>query len=191
MLALVCFFSFICLGSQGVKLHRDLPPIPARVSDPDGNVVVDGKAIGRGQNVWQSIGGQEVGSIWGHGAYVAPDWSADWLHRESVFILDHWARAEGHPSWDAAPPEQKAALQSRLIALMRTSTHDAATGTLTLAPIRIEAYAANAEHYADVFSAGRDAYAIPKGALTDPTRLRRSRRLLLLDELGRLHGAAR
>ena len=36
----------------------------------------------------------EVGSIWGHGSYVAPDWTADWLHRESIFILDHWANAD-------------------------------------------------------------------------------------------------
>lgn len=102
-----------------------------------------------------------------------------------MFILDHWARA-GHPSWDAAPPEQKAALQSRLIALMRTSTHDASTGTLTLAPIRIEAYAANAAHYADVFSAGREAYAIPPGRSRDSGQAPRSRRLLLLDGSGGL-----
>ena len=35
--------------------------------------------------------GQEVGTVWGHGAYVAPDWSADWLHREATWLLDHWA----------------------------------------------------------------------------------------------------
>ncbi len=47
--------------------------------------------IEAGQNVWQSMGGMELGSVWGHGSYVAPDWTADWLHREAMFILDHWA----------------------------------------------------------------------------------------------------
>src|SRR3954464_13503611 len=28
--------------------------------------------------------GMQLGSIWGHGGYVAPDWSADWLYREAV-----------------------------------------------------------------------------------------------------------
>jgi len=37
--------------------------------------------------VWQSIGGQAIGTVLGHGAYVAPDWSADWLHRESEFLI--------------------------------------------------------------------------------------------------------
>ena len=50
--------------------------------------------IGKGQNVWQAMGGMEVGSIWGHGSYVAPDWSADWLHREATGVLDTWAQRE-------------------------------------------------------------------------------------------------
>ncbi len=171
-LALVVVCSFAVLISQGVKLHNNLPPIPGRVVDASGAVLFDGETITAGQNVWQSLGGQEVGSIWGHGAYVAPDWTADWLHREATFVLDTWARAEGQASFDTAGPEKRAALQARLKALMRTSTFDPATDTLTLAPVRAAAFEANAEHYADVFSAGRDAYAIPKGALTDPTRLR-------------------
>ena len=44
--------------------------------------------IGRGQNVWQYLGGMQVGSIWGHGSYVAPDWTADWLHSEATSVLD-------------------------------------------------------------------------------------------------------
>ena len=44
--------------------------------------------IQRGQAVWQSTGGMQQGSIWGHGGYVAPDWSADWLHREAIALRD-------------------------------------------------------------------------------------------------------
>ena len=69
--------------------------------------------ISEGQNVWQSIGGMEVGSIWGHGSYVAPDWTADWLHREATFILDAWS---GSPAGYAAlNPARQAELQSRLL----------------------------------------------------------------------------
>jgi nitric oxide reductase subunit B len=38
--------------------------------------------------------------------------------------------------------------------------------------VRAEAFAANAAHYADVFTAGRSEYAIPQGALTQPDKLR-------------------
>ena len=171
-LALVFFFSFAVLISQGVKLHRSLPPIPERVVDTTGAALFAGEAIHQGQNVWQSLGGQQVGSIWGHGAYVAPDWTADWLHREATFVLDTWARAEGLTSFAAADPERRAALTARLAGMMRSSSFDPATGVLTIDPVRAQAFEANAAHYADVFSKGRDAYAIPAGALTDPARLR-------------------
>src|SRR4029434_4506477 len=91
-LSLVLAISFAVLGGVGVHVINSAPPIPARVVTTDGQVLFDGTSIMDGQNAWQSIGGQEVGTIWGHGSYIAPDWTADWLHRESVFILDRWAR---------------------------------------------------------------------------------------------------
>ena len=60
----------------------------------DGKVLFEGQDIKDGQNVWQSIGGQTVGSIWGHGAYIAPDWNADYLHRESVLMLKKLAERD-------------------------------------------------------------------------------------------------
>ena len=102
-LAIITIGSFAILGREGVKLRHELPPIPGHVVDENGSALFDGAAITRGQNVWQSLGGQQVGSIWGHGAYVAPDWSADWLHREATFILDEWARAQGAASYQVLP----------------------------------------------------------------------------------------
>ncbi len=68
------------------------PPLPD-VYTTDGQLLFTGSTITDGQGVWQSIGGQEIGTVWGHGAYVAPDWSADWLHRESEILLNTWASA--------------------------------------------------------------------------------------------------
>ena len=78
--------SFAVLGYYGWEIYRQAPPLPKRVVTTDGDVVFSGEQIKDGQNVWQSMGGQEVGSVWGHGAYVAPDWSADWLHREAMWL---------------------------------------------------------------------------------------------------------
>jgi nitric oxide reductase subunit B len=114
----------------------------------------------------------EVGSVWGHGAYIAPDWSADWLHRELVFVLDRWARDEGAADYDSLPAERKAALRERLKQRVRTNGYDPSTGVLTIDPARAEAFEANAAHYADVFGNGRAEYAIPAGALTDPEKQR-------------------
>jgi nitric oxide reductase subunit B len=171
LFAFVVLASFAVLGGFGFRIASEAPPIPGKVS-AGGKVLFDGDLIRKGQNVWQSLGGHEIGTVWGHGAYVAPDWSADWLHRELTFILDRWARDKGAKDYESLSAEDQAALSARLKKLIRSNSYDPATDTLTLDPIRAEAFEANAAHYADVFGKGRPEYAIPSGALTDPDRQR-------------------
>jgi len=99
---------------MGLQISESKPPIPTKVVDTGGRVIAQGDDVMDGQRVWQSIGGQQIGSVWGHGAYVAPDWTADWLHREAVFVLDEYARDAGVASYDAASPEVRGALEARL-----------------------------------------------------------------------------
>ncbi|MCR6495808.1 hypothetical protein LJB71_05895 [Thermomonas sp. S9] len=70
--------SFAVMLWLGVDLFHTAPPIPDRVITTSGQTLYTRADIERGRQVWQSIGGQQLGSIWGHGALVAPDWSADW-----------------------------------------------------------------------------------------------------------------
>ena len=85
------FLAFFILGFFGREVYRQAPPIPSEVRTSDGLVVMSKDDILTGQQVWQSTGGQQLGSIWGHGAYQAPDWTADWLHRESEALLALWS----------------------------------------------------------------------------------------------------
>ncbi len=87
----VITISFAILLYFGREIYRQAPPVPDRVVTSGGKVLFTGQDIKDGQNVWQSMGGQELGTVWGHGAYQAPDWSADWLHKEALFILDKLA----------------------------------------------------------------------------------------------------
>ena len=170
--AAVLFGSFFVLGWVGTRIYQEAPPIPDKIVTMDGKPVIQEGDIGKGQNVWQAMGGMEVGSIWGHGSYVAPDWSADWLHRECVFILDDWARTDYQKDYEHIEPEQQAQLQKRLELVMRTNKFDPASQTLTVDPVRARAFEANLQHYSDVFSNGNVDYAIPKAAQSDPEKLR-------------------
>lgn len=170
--AAVLVFSFAVLGWVGTRIYQEAPPLPEKVVTKDGRVVIQTGEIGKGQNVWQAMGGMEVGSIWGHGSYVAPDWTADWLHRECEFILNEWARTAYGKKYDKIEPEQQAQLQKRLELLMRTNTFDLSTQTVTVDPVRAQAFDANLQHYTEVFSDGNASYAIPKGAQSDPDKLR-------------------
>ena len=170
--AAVLVVSFTVLGWIGTRIYQAAPPIPERVETPDGQVLIGAGEITRGQNVWQALGGMEVGSIWGHGSYAAPDWTADFLHREALFILDTWAQAEYGLSYAKLPTEPQARLRGRLEVTMRTNTYDATRRVVVIAPVRAQALAANREHFAAIFRDGKSQYAIPPGAVTDPERLR-------------------
>jgi nitric oxide reductase subunit B len=170
-LGVVLVVSFAVLGGVGIKVIDNAPPIPSRVITSDGQQLFDGQTIQDGQGVWQSIGGQEIGTVWGHGSYIAPDWSADWLHRECIFILDQWARETGAAGYSALGDEQKAALQARLQDMIRRNTYDPATGTITLDPVRAAAFQELERYYSDVFKNGRTEYAIQPNAVRDPLKM--------------------
>src|SRR5678815_4064762 len=114
-------------------------------------ILFTGDDIRDGQNVWQSIGGQELGTVWGHGAYVAPDWSADWLHREATAILNQWSRDQFGADYDRVKPEQQGALRERLKSELRTNTYNAVTGDLVISRDRAAAIDAVSAHYAALF----------------------------------------
>mgnify|MGYP002347979662 FL=1 len=170
--------SFAVLLYFGREIYRQAPPIPDRVVTPDGNILFTGQDIKDGQNVWQSMGGQEMGTVWGHGAYQAPDWSADWLHREAVFILNRMAQQTDSAGYDQLSEDRKASLKVRLQQELRPNTYDAANGVLTVSALRAEAIAHNSSYYAGLFTddpardADRDAYSVPENSLKDPERVR-------------------
>lgn len=180
LLATVVGVSFAVLLYFGGEIYRQAPPIAKQVVvENTGEVLFTEQQVKDGQNVWQSTGGQQLGSVWGHGSYVAPDWTADWLHREAVFLLDTWAKEGGAPSYDSLNAEQQAALKARLKKELRTNRYDPATGTLTVSAERAAAIKSNSNHYSGLFGGSRDgelpklreAYAMMERTIKDPERL--------------------
>ena len=170
--AVVFTLSFAVLGWIGTRIYQQMPPIPAQVISTDGTIVVAEGDVQRGQNVWQSLGGMEVGSIWGHGSYVAPDWTADWLHREASFVLDEWARGERGQAYEQLPAEEQARLRGRLEEMYRRNTYDPQTKTIRVEPVRARAFEACLRHFSQVFMQGETRYAIPAGSVSTPERMR-------------------
>jgi len=164
--------SFGILGWVGTEIFRQAPPIPREVVTTDGQVVIPAEMVSDGQNVWQAMGGMEMGSIWGHGSYVAPDWTADYLHRESLFILNQWSTNDFSKGYEDVTSEQKAVLRQRLQDMMRKNNYDEASGRLTIEPIRAQAFEDNLKHYSAIFTNGNTDYAIQRNAQADLTKLR-------------------
>src|SRR5215203_54666 len=114
LLISIFLLSFLILGWIGTEIFRQAPPIPTQVVTTSGEVMIPEGAVSDGQNVWQAMGGMQVGSIWCHGSYVAPDWTADYLHREALFILNDWSAGQWGKDGGTLSGEQQAALRQRL-----------------------------------------------------------------------------
>jgi nitric oxide reductase subunit B len=174
---LVMVISFGILGYFGREIYRKAPPIPEKIVTTDGKLIYTSSDIKDGQNVWQSMGGQEVGSIWGHGAYKAPDWTADWLHRESMAILDEYAQQDYGLDYGSLESETQAQLKDRLQTEIRANTYDEDTKTITVSPIRAKAIANTSRHYKGLFMDDvnlahlRESYSIPANSIKDESRM--------------------
>jgi len=151
---------------MGGEIHRQAPPMPKVVLSSEGQTLYTQADIEIGRTVWQSIGGQQLGSIWGHGALVAPDWSADWLHREAMALLDLRATQQFGRAYEQLETGEQAKLQAELQPEFRVNTFDVANQSITVSVDRAKAIATVAAHYQSVFSKDpataelREAYAM-------------------------------
>ena len=168
--------SFLVLIFYGVEIYRTAPPFPTKIVVNNGDLLYEGQDIKDGQNVWQSMGGQTVGSIWGHGAYIAPDWNADYLHRESEALLKIYAEEDGKV-YSELTEEEQAKYQVRLRKELRNNTFDEATGVITFSPERAKVAKELADYYRRLFmndpalKTTRVHYAIPDNAIKDEARM--------------------
>ena len=62
--------------------------------DPAGDVVYTGDDVSEGQKLFLHRGLMEYGSIFGHGAYLGPDFTADYLHRSSDSVRNQLGGAQ-------------------------------------------------------------------------------------------------
>jgi nitric oxide reductase subunit B len=169
-LGIIFVMSFAVLGWLGREIYLAAPPI-ANFEVKGGPVLYTADQVENGQRAWRAAGGQQLGSVWGHGAYVAPDWSADWLHREAVALREVLARQRHGAAYGALDAASQAAVDALLKSEMRTNTFDAASNTVRVSPERAQAIAEVQKHYVDLFGseAGlaklREQYAMPENAL--------------------------
>lgn len=150
-LIIVFICSFSVLLSLGSDIYREAPPLPEQVVTASGDVVYSYSNIDQGQLAWRSMGGHQLGSIWGHGAYVAPDWTADWIHREALAWLKLAAKElHGLPFSDLQGAQQ-AALEHQLRDDIRPNSYNPDTGTITISDRRAAAIQEVSQHYVSLF----------------------------------------
>jgi nitric oxide reductase subunit B len=166
--------TFCLLGWFGREIYRQAPPIPEHVQSVDGHILFKADDILDGQTVWQSVGGMQLGSIWGHGAYQAPDWTADWLHRELLAWLELAASDSYGAAYADLTDDQKALLQYQLKREYRGNR--VIDGSLVLTDRRYRAMELTAAYYDALFGgdpalqSSRQSFAMKEVTLPDRAR---------------------
>ncbi|WP_201586002.1 nitric-oxide reductase large subunit [Psychrobacter jeotgali] len=164
--------TFFLLGWGGVEIYRTAPPIPEQYVDSSGQVLFSKEDVLDGQSAWQRTGGQQLGSVLGHGAYQAPDWTADWLHRELVAWLDIKAQTLYGTDYESASDDQKAVLNAQLKKEYRGSVLEE-NNQVVLSDTRIAAINEVAPYYISLYGddpalqTSRESFAMKNNTITD------------------------
>ena len=171
MFAVLLVVMFGILLLIGGRSFQQAPPLPEQVVMVDGetsSVVFTSSDVHDGRDVWRRLGGMELGSVWGHGGYLAPDWTADVLHREALAMLE----ADGDLAAVSVP--ERAARIAALAARIRVNTYDPKTNRIVISRDRARAIETVIAHYTALFggsgdgpdaAAMREAFAIPNQPL--------------------------
>lgn len=171
--------TFTILGFFGREIYRQAPPMYSLIKTTSGAPLYTRDDVLDGQQAWQSIGGQQIGSIWGHGAYQAPDWTADWLHRELSAYQEIYASKHFGKKVDELTNLERMQIKSAMLTDYREST--VVNDEVTLSETRTEAYQKTRRYYGSLFSntpelrETRKAYAIQENVL--PSLERREKML--------------
>src|SRR5579885_901627 len=156
---LVVLFGFLVLGLLAWQTYTGEPPIPARTVDYSGKILFTRDDVLAGQGVFLRNGLMQYGSIFGHGAYLGPDFTADYLHRAALIALDAYGGATSS--------------RARLATIedFKTNRYNPATGTLTYSPGQTRAFDQLRAEYAKFFGEPTTKFGLRPNAITDPEQI--------------------
>jgi len=158
--ALVMLFGFFVMGMLAYYTYTDEPPIPVSVVDPNGNALFNGKDVTAGQEVFLKNGLMEYGSIFGHGAWLGPDFTTDYLHRAAEMANTFY----GSDTPDTA--------RQQTITDFKTNHYDPATGVLTYSAAQVDSFQKLTAYYGDFFGTPTTKFGLRPYAITDPKEIR-------------------
>ncbi|HEX6876408.1 MAG TPA: cbb3-type cytochrome c oxidase subunit I [Nocardioidaceae bacterium] len=158
--ALVLLFGFFVMGILAYRTYTASMPLPDRVVTQSGDVLFTGDDITAGQKIFLNRGLMEYGSVLGHGAYLGPDYTADYLRRATDHVAGQF-RDEGRQDARTAVVQE-----------FRTNRYDEGSGNLVYTDAQVNAFEANVRHYETFFGENSTKHGLRPKAVTDPDEVR-------------------
>jgi len=158
---IVLIIGFFIMGMLAFYTYNDEPPIPSVVKTSSGALLFTGADVIAGQRIFLQNGLMEYGSIFGHGAYLGPDFTAQYLHRSALSTIHYYARTNS----DTA--------KARTIEDFKTNRFDKATGTLIYTDAQAHAFEECRAYYASFFGNPTTKFGLRRSAIQDPEQIRK------------------
>lgn len=170
LIVMICGFSLLSLVT--VKTYQGAPPIPATVVDATGKTLFTSVDIEHGQDVFLKNALMEHGTLWGHGAYLGPDYSAEYLHRTVQIGQDTLASAQFGKNIGALNDLQRIEITESLKRALKQNSYDPATATLRFTTVEAASFLAQIQEWSNYFNGATPAAGLPKGFISDKAELR-------------------
>ena len=169
---LVIAVGFAVLTWVSVRSYVDAPPIPERVTNEAGETVFTGDDIVAGQQVFLKYGLMENGTIWGHGAYLGPDFSAEYLHTLALDTAEARAQSLYGKGLSRLTAEEKAAVYAEARQSLKENRYSPDVGRLILTPAEVASYLRQIAKWKAYFSEPAVNRGLSKNLISDPKELR-------------------
>lgn len=168
----VLVFGFVVLAwmTQGAFVHA--PPVPAKVVTDDGEILYTGNDIRAGQALFLRYGLMENGTVWGHGAYLGPDFAAEYLHQTVLTLRDHLAQARHGMPFAELDERAQAALAAEVKLQLKDNRYDPAADVLRCNAGEAETYRRQTAHWRDYFASPAANGGLPARHIDDEAELR-------------------
>lgn len=161
--AIITFIlGFAILGYLAIRIYHEQPPIPDRAISEQGEIVFSGADIMTGQHVFQKYGLMQHGSVFGHGAYLGPDFTAQYLHRAVEDMASFYGKGS------TPTPEVRARVQQEL----KANKYDPGTRTLILTPGQVHVFGKMREYYRDWFGPLSQQKRLQRPVISEPEEIR-------------------
>ncbi len=155
MFFVASFFGAIVIALIGYYFTaQDLPPYPKKVVSEDGKLLTGKDQIMAGQQVWQKYGLMDLGSVWGHGTYRGPDFTAQALHAMGENMREKLAQEKYKASYSTLDTQSKGSADSVVIEQIKTNRYDKNSDTLILSPLQEYSLLENRKFYDSLFTSG-------------------------------------
>ncbi len=154
------------------KVYHEAPPIPDQVTTPDGSVLFTGDDVRDGQQVFLKYGLMDNGTIWGHGAMLGPDFSAEYLHTLALHGATSLAQQRYDGPLDSLTPAQRAMVEAEVRTELKHNRYDPKTGVLVVEFSYGEWFRHQTSVWNDYFSTPARNGGLSAKTISDPAELK-------------------